>query len=239
MKHALQRGARTMGLTLTDRQTEQFCRYYELLVEWNEKMNLTAITEPSEVVTKHFLDSLAGATEVEKVLEKGRCRLIDVGTGAGFPGIPLKIFFPEVELTLLDSLQKRVRFLETVVTELGLTGVQCIHGRAEDAAHQPELREQYEIAVARAVAAMPILLEYCAGYVKPGGLFLAYKGPSLPDELAEAKRELSMLQMCVEKVLEKQVPETDWNHYVAVVKKTGKLALQYPRKQSKIKKLSK
>ena len=164
MKDVLLTLSREMGLSLTERQIEQFDLYARLLVEWNEKMNLTAITEPEEIARKHFIDSLVGwetiKAKISACREKGRAlKLIDVGTGAGFPGLPIKILFPEIELTLLDSLGKRVTFLETVVRELELTGVSCIHARAEEAAHLPEMREQYDIAVARAVAALPVLTE--------------------------------------------------------------------------------
>ena len=236
MTERMRQGARALGLELSDRQLAQFERYYELLTEWNERINLTAITQKDEVAEKHFLDSLGGAAAVREVLDRGGRRLIDVGTGAGFPGIPLKILFPELELTLLDFLQKRIRFLEEVCRELGLENVTCVHGRAEEAAHLPQYRESFDIAVSRAVAPMSILLEYCAGYLKPGACLLAYKGPSLPGELADARRELTMLGMSCRSTLEVTVPGADWTHYVAIVDKRGKLALQYPRKQSKIKK---
>lgn len=236
MKELLQKGARQMGLELTKIQLEQFECYYRLLVEWNEKMNLTAITEEADVISKHFLDSLAGADIVKDRLLKGKVSLIDVGTGAGFPGIPLKILYPEIKLTLLDSLQKRIRFLESVGQELELTQVAYVHGRAEELAHQGEYREAYDIAVARAVAPMAVLLEYCAGYIQPGGQFLAYKGPSLSEELAAVTTEWKQLRMHCREVREAVIPGTELRHFVAIVDKTGKLALQYPRKQSKIKK---
>jgi 16S rRNA (guanine527-N7)-methyltransferase len=236
MKQILQSGAKRMGIELTDRQLTQFETYYRLLLEWNQKMNLTAITEENEVVAKHFLDSLAGAPIVREIVQKGGSSLIDVGTGAGFPGIPLKILYPELSLTLLDSLQKRIRFLEAVGEATGLLGVIYIHGRAEDVAHEAKYREQYDMAVARAVAPMSVLLEYCSGFVKPGGCFLAYKGPSLPEEMAAITSEWGAQKMRCRTIREVTIPGTELNHFVAVVDKTGKLALQYPRKQSKIKK---
>ena len=229
-------GAAAMGYTLDERQLQQFERYYELLVEWNEKMNLTAITQKEEVAAKHFLDSLAGAARVKAMASDRPTRLIDVGTGAGFPGIPLKILFPELSLTLLDSLQKRVRFLEAVAEELQLEEVCCIHGRAEELAHRVEYREVYDVTVARAVAPMAALVEYCGGFVRPGGVILAYKGPSLPQELSDAQPELKRLRLQCKQIEEAPIPGTDMRHFIAVVEKTGKWALQYPRKQSKIKK---
>ena len=240
MRDTLQSLSRQMGLSLTDLQIERFEKYARLLVEWNEKMNLTTITEPEEIARKHFIDSLVGYETIESVIEKCRekgraMKLIDVGTGAGFPGLPIKILFPEIELTLLDSLGKRITFLETVVRELGLSGVSCIHGRAEEAAHLPEMREVYDIAVARAVAALPVLTEYLAGYVRPGGLVMAYKGPTLPEELATSGKALRTLHLSLENKIPATVLGEDFAHTVAVFKKTAVLGLQYPRKQSKIK----
>jgi len=240
MRDTLRELSRQMGLFLTERQLEQFERYAELLVEWNEKMNLTAITKPEEIARKHFIDSLVGWEDISAKIEacraKGRAmKLIDVGTGAGFPGLPIKILFPEIELTLLDSLGKRITFLETVVRELELENVSCVHGRAEENAHLPEMREQYDIAVARAVAALPVLTEYLAGYIRVGGLLMAYKGPTLSEELSVSGKALKTLHLSLEKTIPAAVLGEDYAHTVAVLKKTAALGLQYPRKQSKIK----
>lgn len=225
-----------MGVDLTSEQLEQFCQYADLLVEWNQKMNLTAITDPEGIAVKHFADSLCAWKVIDSVRKEKpdrRISLIDVGTGAGFPGIPLKILFPDLKVVLLDSLQKRLTFLETVIHVLGLSDIRCVHDRAEEGAHRPKMREQFDMVTARAVASLPVLLEYCAGYAKVGGYFLAYKGPSLGEELSQSKRAQKVLKMDLKEVLKDQTGSDQ--HQVAVFVKGGPLALQYPRKQSKIK----
>ena len=161
-----------IGLSLTDRQYEQFDQYYDILVEWNKVMNLTGITEYEEVNEKHFLDSLSivKSCDMTKVSS-----LIDVGTGAGFPGIPIKIVFPEIKVVLLDSLNKRIRFLNEVIAKLGLNGIETIHGRAEDFAKKADYREKFDLCVSRAVANLATLSEYCLPYVKVGGYFVPHK----------------------------------------------------------------
>lgn len=240
MRETLIQLADQMGLSLSDLQLQQFETYAKLLVEWNEKMNLTGITEPTEIARKHFIDSLVGYEEIKSKIDaaqkKGnKVRLIDVGTGAGFPGLPIKILFPEIELTLLDSLQKRIGFLQAVGSACNLEGVEYLHGRAEEVAQNAEYREKYDIAVARAVANLPVLMEYCSGYVKTGGYFMAYKGPTLTEEMANSKKAMSVLKMDHKVTLLADVLGEDYQHYVAVFKKKAPLGLQYPRKQSKIK----
>lgn len=231
MRQILKDGAKAMGMNLSERQLEQLQLYYELLVKGNERMNLTAITEPEEVARRHFLDSMAGAA----VLKAG-ASVIDVGTGAGFPGLVLQIVREDIRVTLLDALQKRITFLEETVQALGLADkVVCFHGRAEEDAHKPELREQFDVAVARAVAPLPVLLEYCGGFVKVHGLFLAYKGPSLAEEMTEAEGAMRRLQLQHRQSLRAEGLGEGYEHMVAVFEKTGKWGLQYPRKQSKIK----
>ena len=180
------------GITLDRDQISAFLTYADLLVQKNAVMKLTAITDFKEIVHKHFLDSCAAA-KLPWFPQKGHVRLIDVGTGAGFPGIPLKILYPEMELVLLDSLKKRVGFLEEVIGTLKLTGITAIHARAEDGARREDLRESFDLAVSRAVAALPVLSEYCLPYVKTGGSFLAYKGGDVQAEADAAKGAISRL----------------------------------------------
>ncbi|MCR5655488.1 MAG: 16S rRNA (guanine(527)-N(7))-methyltransferase RsmG [Lachnospiraceae bacterium] len=187
-------------LQLTPRMEEQFERYYELLKEWNSFMNLTAITEREEVYKKHFLDSLSfvcAKEQMEKILSadisKDELRLIDVGTGAGFPAVPLKIVFPHLQVTLLDALQKRIDFLNEVIRSLGLEGIETVHGRAEDFASNEVYRETYDLCVSRAVAGLNVLSEYDLPFVKVGGLFVSYKSEKSEEELKTAEKALHIL----------------------------------------------
>ncbi len=232
MTHFLSDIASKAGFTLSDTQLEQFNTYANLLVEWNEKMNLTAITEPAEIATKHFVDSLYGL----KFLA-GKKKIIDVGTGAGFPGLPLKIAKSDIELTLLDSLNKRLTFLTEVKSQLGLDNVTCIHTRAEDGAKTGSLlRESFDGAVSRAVANLSCLCEYCLPYVKRGGVFLAYKGPEVEEELASAQNAIEILGGEVTGVFKYTIPETDITHSVVVITKIKSTPDKYPRLQGKIQK---
>lgn len=234
MKEELLERAAKMGLSLTETQADQFVRYFELLVEWNEKMNLTAIVDEEGVLSKHFLDSISAAPFLMQQFGES-FSLIDVGTGAGFPGIPLKILFPQMKLVLLDSLQKRVTFLETVCRELGFTDCACIHGRAEELAHRHEYREIFDVACARAVSALPALAEYCGGYVRKGGIFLAYKGPGWQEEYEGHEKLFATLRLKLKQSVPVEIPETDLAHELVVFTKTGEWLLHYPRSQSKIK----
>lgn len=223
----LQKGAESFGIQLTDQQVDQFFEYYRLLVQWNEFMNLTAITEMEEVMEKHFVDSLA----LSKAAEVGNIEtLIDVGTGAGFPGIPLKIAYPHLRVVLLDSLNKRVKFLSTVIETLGLTNIQAVHGRAEDAARQKDYREQFDAAVSRAVANMASLSEYCLPFIKVGGVFVPYKSGNIEEELKDAGKAVKTLGGTIRRVEKFQLPDTDIERSLVLIEKTERTDKRYPRK---------
>lgn len=219
------------GLTANEEQLRQFDTYASLLVEWNEKMNLTAITEPSEIVQKHFLDS---AMLLSKETVPENASIIDVGTGAGFPSLPCTILRPDLKLTLLDSLNKRITFLTAVCDAIGIPA-QCIHARAEEGGRKAELREQYDIATARAVAHLRELSEYCLPFVKPGGWFAALKGPELEQELNEAKPAIRLLGGKIERVEEYELPDESGRTLV-VIKKCSQTPTKFPRPSAKIKK---
>lgn len=223
----MKKATEAYGLHLSEVQLQQFTRYYELLIAWNEKMNLTAITEAHEVAIKHMVDSL---TAYDKTLFHKGVSVIDVGTGAGFPGLPLKIFCPEIRLTLMDSLNKRVKFLQTVVDELGLTGVECVHARAEEGARNKKYREQFDIAVSRAVARLPILCEYCLPFVKKGGHFLALKGRAYAEEAEEAKKAIKVMGGSHTEVREVHLPDLEDKRAIIIVTKTMPTPKAYPRK---------
>lgn len=216
-----------LGISLTQRQMEQFFAYYNLLAEKNKVMNLTAITEEAQVVTKHFVDSLS----LVKALHPSEfSTVIDVGTGAGFPGIPIKILYPDIHLTLLDSLNKRIRFLEEVCQTLQLSNVCCIHGRAEDAARDSSHRESYDLCVSRAVAGLASLAEYCIPFVKEGGYFVAYKSAEIKEELALGGKAVSVLGGSVEQVIDFCLPDSDYSRSLVKIKKIKPSPKKYPRK---------
>lgn len=223
----LKLSAASIGVSLNDGQVLQFIKYYEILIEWNSFMNLTGITEYEEVVQKHFVDSLTlcKAINIENVET-----LVDIGTGAGFPGIPLKIAYPHLKITLLDSLQKRIKFLNEVIMQLGLEELETIHGRAEDFAKPSMKREFYDVCVSRAVANLASLSEYCLPYVKKGGYFIPYKSGKVDEELEESKKAIFLLGGKLEKEVKFMLPDSDISRSLIKIKKVSATPKKYPRK---------
>lgn len=215
------------GLEFDEDKYNKLMQYKDLVIEWNEKINLTAITEEEEFIKKHFIDSIKVFRSSEL---KDSKKIIDIGTGAGFPGIPIKIINPDIEVVLLDSLNKRVNFLNEVISKLQLKGITAIHGRAEDFAREKKYREAFDAAVSRAVANMAVLSELCIPYVKLNGHFIALKGPAVDEEIQEGLKAVTTLGGVVEKVIEVEVEDTDLNHNLVIVKKIKETPKVYPRK---------
>ena len=222
-------GLEELNITLTDEQIEQFLRYYEMLVEKNKVMNLTGITEYEEVIQKHFLDSLSLIRVIPDIASQ-KLTVIDLGTGAGFPGIPLKIAFPELEITLMDSLNKRILFLQEVINALDLKKVSAVHGRAEEMASNAAHRQQYDLCVSRAVSNLAVLTEYCLPFVKKGGLFVSYKSADSDAEIQEGKKAISILGGKLTSVDKFQLPDSDLGRALVCIKKTKDTPKKYPRK---------
>lgn len=216
-----------LNLRMTDHMEEQFSIYYDLLNEWNKVMNLTAITEFHEVVVKHFLDSVSLGYYLNF---SHRQNVIDIGTGAGFPGIPLKIMFPELHITLADSLNKRIKFLNEVILQLELENVSAIHARAEDLARDQEHRETYDICVSRAVANLASLSEYCIPFVKIGGKFISYKSGEIKNEVDKSDKAIHLMGGKLQEVIEFKLPDTEYHRSFVVIEKTGHTPKKYPRK---------
>ena len=220
-------GLTDLNISLSEEQLSKFIKYYELLIEKNQVMNLTAITDFDEVVQKHFLDSLS----LVKVLEERPVgRILDIGTGAGFPGIPIKIAFPDCSVTLVDSVNKKIGFIQEVVQELGLHNVDAIHGRVEDLGHNVSHREQYDFVVSRAVAALPALVEYCLPFVKIGGAFLSYKSIKVDEELSAGKKAIQILGGRLKKDVRFQLPGTEIERAFLLIEKEKPCPKKYPRK---------
>ncbi len=219
-----------IGIQLDDLQVKQFLMYYELLVEWNKVMNLTAITEYKQVVEKHFVDSISLIHVLDKQYLDDNKSMIDIGTGAGFPGIPLKIVFPNLRVTLLDSLNKRITFLNEVIKKLKLENIETIHGRAEDYARQIKYREQYDICVSRAVANLATLSEYCLPYTKEKGFFISYKSDHVDEEIENSKNAIKILGGKIEKIERFILPDTDIKRAIIKIKKERLTEKKYPRK---------
>lgn len=254
--------AKQLGIDLSDRQLDMFNTYYEMLIETNKVMNLTAITEIDEVITKHFIDSVSlvkaypvlldyqgfdnnnnnDDTEVisdDLLLKNNKSntedygktiKVLDLGTGAGFPGIPLKIVFPKLQLVLMDSLNKRVKFLQSVIDELGLTGIEAVHGRAEEMARQKNYREQFDLCVSRAVANLSTLGEYCIPFVNVGGKFISYKSADIDEELNNADNAIKTLGGKLTAVNKLTLPDSDIERAFVIIDKVKKTSKTYPRK---------
>ncbi len=223
----LEEGCKELGITLDEIQKKQFTDFYEYLVEKNKVMNLTGITEFQEVLIKHFLDSLACVKAVDMSRIK---RIMDIGTGAGFPGVPLKIAFPHLEACLLDSLKKRVNFLEETFQMLKLENITAIHGRAEEYAKNKQYRETYDLCVSRAVSNLATLSEYCLPYVKTGGYFISYKSGTVQEEVEQAQKAVKILGGKIQDVVYFQLPDSEIQRSLVVIEKIKATPGRYPRK---------
>lgn len=215
------------NISLTEQQLAQFERYYELLVEWNEKMNLTGIIERDAVYEKHFYDSISLAFHVNM---KDKSNIADIGSGAGFPSIPLKIVFPHLQVLIVDSLNKRIGFLNHVVEQLGLQQVTALHGRAEDVARMQQYRDAFDLVTARAVARLAVLNEFCLPFVKPGGVFASMKGASLGEELQEAAFSMKELKGKLAAQYELRLPNEQSERHIVCIDKLAATPKKYPRK---------
>ena len=228
-KDRLSRELNQFSIILENSQINQFYQYYELLDEWNKVMNLTAITDQNEVITKHFVDSLALVKAMGEISTK-EYKIIDIGTGAGFPGIPLKIAFPQLKITLMDSLNKRIKFLNEVIEQLGLKEITAVHSRAEDLGRDKDYREKYDLSVSRAVANLSTLSEYCMPFVKPGGFFISYKSGKIEEELSSAKHAIFLLGGKVNRIESFTLDGAEAERTLIKIEKVSEISKKYPRK---------
>ena len=224
-KSLLIESAKKIDIILSDEQVNKFYKYMSLLIEWNEKINLTAITEPKDIILKHFIDSMTISRYI-----KDSDRIIDVGTGAGFPGIPIKIIKEENEIVLLDSLNKRISFLNEVIKELGLNNINCIHSRAEEAGRNKNFREKFDISTSRAVANMSVLSEYLIPFTKMGGKVIFMKGSEIEQELEDSKNAIKLLGGKINKIDNFYLPNSDMQRNIILIDKIEKTNSKYPRK---------
>ncbi len=215
------------NISYTNRMLEQFDLYFDILIKWNKFMNLTGITEYHDVIVKHFIDSLSAVKIIDMTKVSS---LIDVGTGAGFPGIPIKIVFPHIRVCLLDSLNKRVKFLNEVISNLDLDNISALHGRAEEIARKEEYREKYDLCVSRAVANLSSLSEYCLPFVKKDGWFISYKSSDIDKELLSSKHAINILGGRIEDVIKFKLPNTDIDRSLISINKVNVTNRKYPRK---------
>lgn len=222
-------GLKELNISLDDNQMEQFLSYYQLLIEWNKLINLTSITDFMEVIKKHFIDSLS----IVKVFSPNNERILDLGTGAGFPGIPLKIVFPNTKIVLMDSLNKRIKFLNEVINKLKLEDIIALHGRAEDFGKDISYREGFDVCTSRAVAKLSTLSEYCLPFVKTGGVFISYKASQIATEVEDAKKAIKILGGTLIKAEEFKLPGTDIDRSLILIKKISKTPKGYPRTAGK------
>ncbi|NMB07328.1 MAG: 16S rRNA (guanine(527)-N(7))-methyltransferase RsmG [Tissierellia bacterium] len=226
-------GAKTIDINLSEKQIEKFILYKKLLQEWNKKINITSITEDREVDIKHFIDSIV---PIKTNLFNGKLKVIDIGTGGGFPGVPLKIINEDLDILLLDSTNKKIRFLDEVIEKLELKNIEAYHGRAEELGRNEEFREKYDIAISRAVASLDTLSEYALPLVSIGGHFIAMKGPDVEEELKLGQNAIKLLGGKVKNIEKIQLPNTDIIHSLIIIEKIKATPTKYPRAGGKPKK---
>ena len=224
-KNKLNEYLKQIDIEINEEQAKKFFKYMELLIEWNKNINLTAITDPEDIILKHFIDSIT----IEKYIQKN-AKIIDVGTGAGFPGIPVSIVREDVSITLMDSLNKRIKFLDEVAMENSLNNVDTIHSRAEELARNPDFREKFDVATSRAVASLNVLLEYMLPFVKVGGYCICMKGSNIEEEIETSKKALEVLNAKIEKIDSFKLPQSDFGRNIIIIKKLSNTSKKYPRK---------